>query len=115
VDSEDPIPFLGGLTNVTKAHVDGIEAEVTGILPYGFRIDGNATVQHSKVDVDQKLLEPSIAEGIDYANGGAFNNNDVAQRFAAYYAASSDVYGHQLPKVPPIRRPTACPTSTSST
>jgi len=102
VDSEDPIPFLGGLTNVTKAHVDGLEAEGTAIFPYGFRADGNMTWQHSKVDVHQNLLEPSIAEGIDYANGGAFNNNDVAQRFAAYYAASSDVYGHQLPKVPPF-------------
>ena len=102
VDSEDPIPFDGGLTNVRKAHVDGLEAEATAILPEGFRADGNLTVQHSKVESHENLLNPSIAEGIDYANGGAFNNNDVAQRFAAYYASTSDVYGHQLPKTPPF-------------
>ena len=106
VDSEDPIPFLGGLTNVRKAHVDGIEAEGTAILPYGFRADGNLTWQHSKVDAHQNLLEPSIAEAIDYKDGGAFgsnaNGNDVNDRFAAFNAASSDVYGHQLPKVPPF-------------
>jgi iron complex outermembrane receptor protein len=102
VDSEDPIPFLGGLTNVKKSHVDGLEAEATELLPFGLRLDGNITLQQSRVDNHQQLLDPSIAEQIDIANGGPFNGNDVNDRFAAFGAPSSDVYGHQLPKVPPF-------------
>ena len=102
VDSEDPIPFQGGLTNIVKAHVDGIEAEATQLLPYNLRIDANLTLQESKVDSHQQLLDPAVAEQIDIANGGPFNGNDVAQRFAAYGAAGGDVYGHALPKVPPF-------------
>jgi iron complex outermembrane receptor protein len=102
VDSEDPIPFQGGLTNLKASHVDGVEGEATELLPAGFRLDGNFTVQESRVDSHQHLLDPSQAEQIDLANGGPFNGNDVAQRFAAYYAAASEVYGHQLPKVPPF-------------
>jgi iron complex outermembrane receptor protein len=102
VDSEDPIPFLGGLTNVKKSHVDGLETEATELLPFGLRLDGNFTVQQSRVDDHQQLLNPSQAEQIDIANGGPFNGNDVNDRFAAFAAPSSDVYGHQLPKVPPF-------------
>jgi len=102
VDSEDPLPFQGGLTNVKEAHVDGIEAEATQLLPYDLRVDANITVQESRVDDHQHLLNPALAESIDFQNGGAFNNNDVADRFAAFAASGSDVFGHQLPKVPPF-------------
>ena len=102
VDSEDPLPFQGGLTNVAKAHVDGVEAEATQLLPYGLRLEGNVTLQESRVDNHQQLFDPAAAEQIDIANGGPFNGNDVAQRFAAFYAKSGDVYGHELPKVPPF-------------
>jgi iron complex outermembrane receptor protein len=102
VDSEDPIPYQGGLTNIAEAHVDGVEAEATQLLPYNLRLDGNLTLQESKVDSHQQLLDPAVAEQIDIANGGPFNGNDVAQRFAAFGAAGNDVYGHQLPKVPPF-------------
>ena len=102
VDSEDPLPFQGGLTNIREAHVDGVEAEATALLPFNLRLDGNVTVQESKVDSHQQLLDPAAAEQIDIANGGPFNGNDVSQRFAAFYAGSGDVYGHALPKVPPF-------------
>jgi iron complex outermembrane receptor protein len=102
VDSEDPIPFQGGLTNIISAHVDGVEAEATALLPYHFRLESNLTLQESKVDSHQQLLDPALAEQIDIANGGPFNGNDVNERFAAYYAPGSDVYGHALPKVPPF-------------
>jgi iron complex outermembrane receptor protein len=102
VDSEDPLPFQGGLTNVKAAHVDGLEAEATELLPYDLRLDGNFTLQQSKVDSHQQLLDPSLAEQIDIANGGPFNNHDVQDRFAAFYSSSSSVYGNTLPKVPPF-------------
>ncbi len=102
VDSEDPLPFQGGLTNIKAAHVEGVEAEATQLLPYNLRLDGNLTVQGSHVDSHQQLLNPSEAEQIDIANGGPFNNNDVADRFAAFYSPASNIYGHALPKVPPF-------------
>jgi iron complex outermembrane receptor protein len=102
VDSEDPIPFQGGLTNVKASHVDGVEAEATELLPYNLRLDGNLTLQESRVDSHQQLLNPAEAEQIDLANGGPFNGNDVAQRTAAFYSAESDIYGKRLPKVPPF-------------
>ena len=102
VDSEDPIPFQGGLTNIDEAHVDGVEAEATALLPFNLRLDGNITLQESKVDSSQQLLDPAVAEQIDIANGGPFNGNDVNQRFAAFGAAGGNVKGHELPKVPPF-------------
>ncbi len=102
VDSEDPIPFLGGLTNIKASHVDGLEAEATQLLPYNLRLDGNFTLQESKVDTHQQLLNPAEAEQIDIANGGPFNGNDVGQRFGAFASPANDVYGHSLPKVPPF-------------
>jgi iron complex outermembrane receptor protein len=102
VDSEDPLPFQGGLTNVKASHVDGIEGEATELLPYDLRLDGNFTLQESRVDTHQQLLDPSQAEQIDLANGGPFVGNDVNQRFAAFYSPASGVYGHTLPKVPPF-------------
>jgi iron complex outermembrane receptor protein len=102
VDSEDPLPFQGGLTNIKASHVDGVEAEATQLLPYNLRLDGNFTLQESRVDTHQQLLNPSEAEQIDLANGGPFNGNDVAQRTAAFFSPASDIYGHTLPKVPPF-------------
>jgi iron complex outermembrane receptor protein len=102
VDSEDPIPYLGGLTNIKASHVYGLETEATWLLPYNLRLDGNLTWQTSRVDSHDKLLDPSYAEQIDIANGGPFNGNDVNERFAAFGTGSGAVYGHQLPKVPPF-------------
>ena len=102
VDSEDPLPFQGGLTNVPSAHTYGLEGEATQLLPYGLRLDGNFTVEGSKVDSHQQLFDPAVAEQIDIANGGPFNGNDVNDRFAAFASPTGDIYGHQLPKVPPF-------------
>jgi iron complex outermembrane receptor protein len=102
VDSEDPLPFDGGLTNVAKSHTYGLEGEVTQLLPYDLRVDGNFTVEGSKVDSHTQLFDPAVAEQIDIANGGPYNGNDVADRFAEFYSPAGDVYGKQLPKVPPF-------------
>jgi iron complex outermembrane recepter protein len=102
VDSEDSLPFQGGLTNVKKAHVDGVEAEATALLPYDLRLEANVTVQESNVDSHQQLFDPAVAEAIDIANGGPFNGNDVDQRFAAFASNQGDIHGNDLPKVPPF-------------
>ncbi len=82
--------------------MDGVEAEATALLPFNLRLDGNITVQESKVDSHQQLFDPAVAEAIDIANGGPFNGDDVNQRFAAFSSAKGDIYGHELPKVPPF-------------
>jgi iron complex outermembrane receptor protein len=102
VDSEDPIPYDGGLTNIKASHVYGLESEATWLLPYNLRLDGNLTWQTSRVDSHDQLFDPAYAEQIDIANGGPFNGNDVNDRFAAFGTGTGAIYGHQLPKVPPF-------------
>jgi iron complex outermembrane receptor protein len=97
-DSEDPIPFGGGLTNIPKSEVYGLEAEATWVLPQGWRVQVNATGMGSKVLSHTHMLDAWVAQGINRADGGPFVGNDVNDRFAAYYA--SDVYGNQLGRVP---------------
>ena len=97
-DSEDPLPYEGGMTNIPKSHTYGVEAEVSLILPEGWRIDGNAAGMGSKVDSHVHMLDAYVAQAINRANGGTYAGNDIADRTAAYYA--SDVYGHQLGRVP---------------
>jgi len=97
-DSEDPIPFGGGLTNIPKSEVHGLEGELTLVLPQGWRVQLNATGMGSKVLSHIHLLDAWVAQGINRADGGPFVGNDINDRFAAYYA--SDVYGNQLGRVP---------------
>ena len=97
-DSEDPIPFGGGLTNIPKSEVYGLEGELTWVLPDGWRVQANATGMGSKVLSHVHLLDAWVAQGINRADGGPFVGNDINDRFTAYYA--SDVYGNQLGRVP---------------
>lgn len=95
-DSEDPLPFQGGMTNIPKSHTYGVEAEVALILPQGWRIDANAAAMGSKVDSHFQMLDPFVAQQVNRKDGGVFVGNDIADRFASY----QDVYGHQLGRVP---------------
>ncbi|WP_232280943.1 TonB-dependent receptor [Novosphingobium nitrogenifigens] len=95
LDSEDPLPYEGGMTNVAKAHVYGIEAEATALLPAGFRIDANAAWMNSKVDSDSYFLDPYIAQGINRTYG-IYTAADLAARAAAF----ENIKGNQLPRVP---------------
>jgi iron complex outermembrane recepter protein len=97
-DSEDPLPYEGGLTNIPKSEVYGLEGEITVILPQGWRVDANATGMGSKVLSHVNMLDAYEAQVINRADGGPYVGNDVADRYAAYFA--SDVYGHQLGNVP---------------
>ena len=97
-DSEDPVPFEGGLTNIPKSEVYGIEGELTWVLPQGWRVNLNATGMGSKVLSHVNMLDAWVAQGINRADGGVFVGKDVSDRFAAYFA--SDVYGNQLGRVP---------------
>lgn len=95
-DSEDPIPFQGGITNIPKSHTYGVEGEASVILPEGFRLDGNAAVMQSRVDSHFAVLDPYVAQQVNRADGGVFVGSDIADRAAAY----QDLHGHQLGRVP---------------
>ena len=101
-DSEDPIPYLGGLTNIKKMQTYGFESELTALLPWNLRLDNTITLMGGKVLSHQQMFDPEIAQEIDRANGGPFNGNDVDDRFAAFYASSADIYGRTPPKLPPF-------------
>ena len=101
-DSEDPIPYLGGLTNIAKMQTYGFESELTALLPFNLRLDNTLTLMGGKVLSHQQMFDPEIAQEIDRANGGPFNGNDVDDRFAAFYASSADIYGRTPPKLPPF-------------
>jgi iron complex outermembrane receptor protein len=94
--SEDPLPFEGGNINIPKSHVYGLEAEMSWILPAGFRFNGNMTVMRSKIDSHVLALEPYQVRLINRLNGGPLVGNDLADRANAL----TDVYGNQLGRVP---------------
>lgn len=47
--AEDLINFDGGVDNLPKVNVYGIEGELTALLPYHFRLSGNATAEKGKI------------------------------------------------------------------
>jgi hypothetical protein len=70
--AEDLINFDGGVDNLPDVHIYGIEGELTALLPYHFKISGNATAEKGKI--------VSHIETIDNLAGNAANTE-----FAALY------------------------------
>ncbi|WP_254601891.1 TonB-dependent receptor [Sphingomonas bacterium] len=94
--SEDPLPYQGGVTNVPKSHVYGIEGEVSIILPAGFRIDANATAMRSKVDSSFLAIDPYTAQLVNRNTGGPFVGNNLVERAKLFV----DLRGNELGRVP---------------
>ncbi|MGI4747596.1 MAG: TonB-dependent receptor [Janthinobacterium lividum] len=97
IESEDPVPYQGGITNIAKLHVYGVEGEGSAVLPYGFRVDGNFSVADGRVDSHTSLLDPIVAQDINREDG-IFTPADLAARKAAFV----DVYGKRPGQVPPF-------------
>ena len=55
--AEDLINFDGGVDNLPKVDVYGLEAEFTGLLPYHFRISGNFTAEKGKIATHVATLD----------------------------------------------------------
>lgn len=47
--AEDLINFDGGVDNLPDVHIYGVEGELTALLPYHFRLSGNATAEKGKI------------------------------------------------------------------
>jgi iron complex outermembrane receptor protein len=55
--AEDLINFDGGVDNLPKVNVYGLEGEFTALLPYHFRIDGNLTAEKGKIATHVSTLD----------------------------------------------------------
>lgn len=97
VASEDPVPYLGGMTNIPKSHVYGVEAELALSLPEGFRIDANVSAMEGKVDSNTMLLDPYVAQLIN-REYGIFSPADLAARADAF----QNVKGNHLGRIAPF-------------
>jgi iron complex outermembrane receptor protein len=94
-DSEDVLPFDGGITNVPKSHIYGLEAEATLLLPDGFRLTANGAYMKSRIDSHFLMLDPQVAFAIDRRTG-RFLGTNIPERFGAF----ADVHGNELARVP---------------
>ncbi len=105
--AEDLINYQGGVDNIPKVQVYGIEGEISALLPYHFRFDTNVTAEKSKIlshflaldnDAGAAANNAFLAAGGDYecifTGCPALN----ALRQSAY----RDVYGNPSPMLPQI-------------
>lgn len=99
---DDPIPFQGGVGNVDKSNMYGIEAEGSVVLPADFRLDGTLGLEHGKILSHQLLLdgyEGNLAQLASQAQGfDLFSPETIAARAAAAKSA----YGNRVPKMPSV-------------
>ncbi len=108
-EAEDSVAYQGGVANIPKAYVYGIEAEASLILPYGLRFDGSLTYERSKLNSHYLALDNVIGYAADKlvfaANppnaiftDPAVRDQDIAVRSALF----SDVYGNDVPNLPRV-------------
>ena len=69
--AEDLINFDGGVDNLPKVDIYGIEGEFTALLPYHFRLSTNLTAEHGKIVTHVSTL--------DNLAGNAANSQFAAQ------------------------------------
>jgi iron complex outermembrane receptor protein len=97
VESEDTIPFQGGIDYLKKAYTYGLEAEGSALLPDDIRLDGNFALTQGTADSDDRLLDPVLAQQIN-RQLGLFSPRDLAARGAAFQS----VKGKNLPNIAPF-------------
>jgi iron complex outermembrane recepter protein len=93
--AEDLINFDGGVDNLPKVNVYGIEAEFTALLPYHFRIAGNLTAEKGKI--------ATHVSTIDNLAGNAANSAFAAQYgYPAFIDAEFGIPNPAVPNGPQI-------------
>jgi len=105
--AEDLITFQGGVDNIPKVEVYGVEAETSALLPYNLRFDGNITAETSKILSHFNALDNDggqAANATFLAGGGAFECifTGCTALNALRRAAYRDVYGNPSPMLPQI-------------
>ena len=102
IDSEDPLPYENGLTNIGSIHTYGFEGDFNALLPQGFQVDATLASMGGRVESHNRVLDPLVAQNINRTDGGPYVGNDVADRTAAYFSPDSDVYGKTPPGLSPF-------------
>ncbi len=99
---DDPVPFEGGVGNVDKSEMYGLEAEASFLLPADFRLDGTIGLERGKILSHQLLLDGyqgNLAQLASQALGfGLF----APETLAARAAAARSAYGNDVPKLPSV-------------
>jgi iron complex outermembrane receptor protein len=114
--AEDLINFDGGVDNLPKVYVYGLEGEFNLQLPYSFRLTGNFTAEHGKIATHVSTIDnlAGNAANTEFANlygENAFIDaefgipnpalpNGVALLSALRAKGYRDVYGNQPPNLP---------------
>ena len=105
-EAEDAVAYQGGVDNIPKLHIYGMEAEASVLLPENLRFDGNLTVEDSKITSHYMVLDNVRGYAIDkqiFAGGNSvFYDPGRAQDIALRTAAFFDVYGNQAPNLPHV-------------
>ena len=109
-EAEDAVAYQGGVANIPRLYIEGLEAEVSALLPASFRFDGNLTLEKSKITSHFLALDNVRGYAADkqvFANAGDPNCLfDATNCFAADIAARAplyaDVYGNAAPNLPHV-------------
>jgi len=105
--AEDLITFQGGVANIPKVEVYGVEAELSALLPYHLRFDANVTAEKSKILSHYMALDNdagNAANSAFLAAGGQFECifTGCPALNALRGAAYRDVYGNPSPMLPQV-------------
>lgn len=99
---DDPVPFQGGVGNVDKAEMYGLEAEGSVILPASFRIDGTIGLERGRILSRQLLLDGYQGNLAQLATQDMGFGLFAPQTIAARGAAARSAYGNDVPKLPTV-------------
>lgn len=103
-EAEDAVAYQGGVANIPHSKVYGFEAETSVLLPAGFRFDGSATIEGSRITSHYDALDNVTGYALDKQVFAAGNSvffdpgraDDIALREAAFF----DVHGNKMPNLP---------------
>jgi iron complex outermembrane receptor protein len=114
--AEDLINFDGGVDNLPKVNVYGIEGEFTALLPYHFRLDANLTAEKGKIATHVSTIDNLAGNAANSAFATQYGYpafldaefgipnpalpNGVALLTALRAQGYRDVYGNAPPNLP---------------
>ena len=114
--AEDLINFDGGVDNLPKVYVYGLEAEFSAQLPYSFRLSGNFTAEHGKIVTHVSTIDNLAGNAANSAFAAQYGETafidaefgipnpalpNGPQLLSALRAKGyRDVYGNQPPNLP---------------
>jgi iron complex outermembrane receptor protein len=109
--AEDPVPNAGGVDNIPRADVYGVEFETT-VLPFdGLRFDGTLSLSKGKFKSNFSTIDPVAAQGYRTAAEAAglyYDYNPTSAASMAYfdYVRSRglvNIDGNNVPKLPGVQ------------